>query len=296
MPLPGLNVSEFPLKLNDELVLDRLTDDEVTRCYSVGVIRSPWPGLPLIGSEIPVGIRRATFLPKLMGDEPREPPKDGNEGFFGKRPIYRDDLVMDDVLSALRLFKRTQIRATGFARWTDSPLLRGGIIYVARGHLPFSGAFELSEVEVPHFLELWRLLEEGAECLRFSIHRFNLAFDRGLVGDRIVDLVISAEAPLLGDTGNKDRGELRFRFALRAAKFIKRTDFGERDVYRKMREAYDARSAVVHGGEASLPEIDVIEDLVRLGLRTALSMKEDRGKLRRADYWETLVLSEVTTS
>jgi len=35
-PLPHLIVPAFPVRLNDEIVLDRLTDDEVTRCYQVG--------------------------------------------------------------------------------------------------------------------------------------------------------------------------------------------------------------------------------------------------------------------
>ena len=39
-PLPYLVVPAFPLRLNNELVLDRLTDDEVTRCYQVGVIQA----------------------------------------------------------------------------------------------------------------------------------------------------------------------------------------------------------------------------------------------------------------
>jgi hypothetical protein len=71
-----------------------------------------------------------------------------------------------------------------------------------------------------------------------------------------------------------------------------------------MRQAYDARSAIVHGGSptdtrlpdnpsASLPTfIDAIEELVRLGLRKGLSMKEDGNKLRQAEYWDTLVFSK----
>jgi len=31
-PLPHLVVPDFPLRLNTDLVLDRLTEDEVTRC------------------------------------------------------------------------------------------------------------------------------------------------------------------------------------------------------------------------------------------------------------------------
>jgi hypothetical protein len=72
-----------------------------------------------------------------------------------------------------------------------------------------------------------------------------------------------------------------------------------------MRQAYDARSAIVHGGSpkgtrlpgnqsADLPTfIDAIEDLVRLGLRKALSMKENGDKIRQAEYWDTLVFSRA---
>lgn len=305
-PLPYLVVPAFPLQLNNELVLDRLTDDEVTRCYHVGVIRPVSLRFPLICGDVAVGIRRTMFLPKLIrrGDEPHEPPEAGDAGGFGNRPLFRDDLVIDDVLSALRLFKRTQIRSTGLASWTDSYWLEGGTSFRVLGQWPYGGKFELSEGEVPDFIELWRLLEQGSVRFGFSIHRFNLAFERGLLADRIVDLVIAAESLFLGDLNVEDRGELRFRFALRAAKFIDHPNYGERDIFRVMRQAYDVRSAIVHGGSpketplpnnqsATLPTfIDAIEELVRLGLRKALSMKDDGKKIRQADYWDTLVFSK----
>jgi hypothetical protein len=149
------------------------------------------------------------------------------------------------------------------------------------------------------------LEEGGAALFGFSIHRFNLAFDRGLLADRIVDLVIAAEALFLGELDEQYRGELRFRFALRAAKFIEHPSYSEHDVFHVMRQAYDARSAIVHGGSpkntrlpdnqsADLPTfIDAVEDLVRLGLRKALSMREDGKKIRRAEYWDTLVFSNT---
>jgi hypothetical protein len=306
-PLPYLVLPAFPLRLNNELVLDRLTDDEVTRCYQVGVIRPLSLRFPLIPGMIAVGIRRTMFLPKLIrrDDEPHQPPEAGDEGSFGNRPLFRDDLVVDDVLSALRLFKHTRIRTAGLASWTDSHWLNGGTSYRVLGQWPYGGEFELSEGEVPHFLELWRLLEVGTARFSFSIHRFNLAFDRGLLADRIVDLIIAAESLFLGDVDGKNRGELSFRLALRAAKFIEHPNYGEHDIFRVMRRAYDVRSAIVHGGspkETRLPDnqsaelptfIEAVEELVRLGLRMALSMKEDGKKMHQAEYWETLVLSKA---
>lgn len=301
-PLPYLVLPAFPLRLNQEIVLDRLNDDEVTPCCQVGVIRPDSLRFPLIYGQIAVGIRKTMYLPKLIrrGDEPQEPPDAGGEGSFGNRPPFRDDLVIDDVLSALRLFKHGQIRTAGLASWTDS-FWSGGTSYRVLGQWPYWGKFELSEVEIPRFLGLWRLLEGGAARFGFSIHRFNLAFDRGLLGDRIVDLVIAAEALFLGDLDVHDRGELRFRFALRAAKFIEHPSYNELEIFRVMRRAYDARSAIVHGGspkDTSLPDnqsadlltfIDAIEELVRLALRKGLAMTDDGKKLRQAHYWDELL-------
>jgi len=101
-PLPHLVAPAFPLRLNNELVLDRLTESEVTRCYQAGVIRPDSLQFPLIYGQVAVGIRRTVFLPKLIrrGDEPPEPLEADGEGSFGNRPLSRGDLVIDDVLSA----------------------------------------------------------------------------------------------------------------------------------------------------------------------------------------------------
>jgi hypothetical protein len=133
------------------------------------------------------------FLPKLISrdNETLEPPEVEDEGRFGYRSLFLDDLVIDDVLSALRLFKHARIRSTGNVSWTAFPVPGG--TFRGLGWWPYVRKFELSDREIPLFLKLWRLLEEGAAQFRFSIHRFNLAFDRGLLADRIVDLVIAAE-------------------------------------------------------------------------------------------------------
>jgi hypothetical protein len=61
------------------------------------------------------------------------------------------------------------------------------------------------------------------------------------------------------------------------------------------------RSAVVHGGapkDTRLPDdptadlttfTDAVEDLVRVGLRKALSMEEGGTKLRQAEFWDGLL-------
>ena len=53
-----LVVPDFPLRLNNEFVLDRLTADEVKRCCQVGVLRPQSPRISLIDAEVAVSIGR----------------------------------------------------------------------------------------------------------------------------------------------------------------------------------------------------------------------------------------------
>ena len=71
---------------------------------------------------------------------------------------------MDDLLSAMRLFKRTQVRAAGHATWTESPW-GTATSFLTQGRWPFFGGYDLTKEEIPRFLELWHLLEDGAANL-----------------------------------------------------------------------------------------------------------------------------------
>jgi hypothetical protein len=304
---PNLRVPTFPLRLNRELVLDRLTADEVTQCNQVGVLQPLSKRFPLISADDAVGVRRELFLPKLFlkGDEPSGLPDAADEGRFGHRPFIRQDLVVDDVLSAMRLFKRTDIRSTGYASWAGSEFFASGTHFRVLRQLPIFGRYELSECEIPTFLELWKTLEEEASRFSFTIHRFNLSFDRGLAADRIVDLVIAAESLFLRDQDD-NRGELSYRCSLRAAKFVEHPNFGERDVFQIMRRGYKVRNSVAHGESinkidtrlpddetTALPKFtDALEELVRLAIRKSLSMGNEGRKLRTPQYWDDLVFSK----
>jgi hypothetical protein len=98
--------------------------------------------------------------------------------------------------------------------------------------------------------------------------------------------VIAAETLLLGDAGNpQEHGELRYRFALRAAFYLESAREARRALFRFMRNSYDARSAIVHGGEPeprllrsvdgrdlTLAEYaDALEELLRSAIQKAVN-------------------------
>lgn len=303
---PLLQLPTFPISLNDQIVLDRFTEDEVTLCVREGLMRPEHRPIRVTGkieireiifAQVSVGLRREILLPKLILNEHHLGAAQTTEdGRFGRRPALRPELLVEDILVALRLFKATQIKCAGYYSWHEGRI--GGLIQMEpMERWPYVAGFSFSKDEVPAFQDLWKTLEQQADYLSFALHRFNLAFDRKSEADRIVDLVIAGESFFLSG----ERNELRFRFALRASKFIEHSAYRQQDVYRIMLKAYDVRSALVHGGtptDTKLPNdpdaslatfIDTIEELMRRALCKALAMRKDGTKLQKSEYWDALL-------
>ena len=86
-----------------------------------------------------------------------------------------------------------------------------------------------------------------------SVRRFSQSNERGNIEDRIIDLMISAEALFLS-SGGSVQGELKYRLAHRAAMLIGESIGDHRYVFEFMQKAYDVRSSIVHGSTPKLPK------------------------------------------
>jgi hypothetical protein len=130
------------------------------------------------------------------------------------------------------------------------------------------------------------------------------ASDRDRDDDRLVDLMIAAESLFLADAGApRERGELRYRLALRAGFFIDSPEYTRGQIFKHMRRAYDAGSAIVHGGgdperelmksptDAPLSLHDftkVTEHLLRVALKKRIDMATVAGA--PPIDWEALII------
>jgi hypothetical protein len=264
----------------------------------------------MIRPEETVGIRWTTVVRKVVGDKHFAVESKPNDvGVFGRRPVLSSSRLADDVLAALRLLKAGLVWSPSTAGSSRAWMLEGGTSFSHRPGRKFRvGNYTLNEEEVTELQRLWKALTSGVlERKRFrfleaGLRRFNFAFDRFASEDRLVDLLIAAESLFLHDGAvPPERGELRFRLALRASKFIKHPTYTERETYKLMRRAYDARSAVVHGGEASDTRLrgqkdapltqftDAVEEIMRRALREAMELASADTNFGTADYWEALL-------
>jgi hypothetical protein len=224
-PLPGFSAPNLPVKLDPDLVIDKFIDDEVRQCTAVGLLPVS-PLFPIIRPEDTVGIRWTAVVRKVVSDEwsaAQSKPKD--VGVFGRRPVRSSSRLADDVLVALRLLKAGSVSSPGTAHSCRAWMLEGGIQFSHRPGREFQfGDYTLNEEEVVELQRLWKTLTSGVlESKRFrfleaGLRRFNFAFERFASEDRLVDLLIAAESLFLHDGAvPQERGELRFRLALRAS-------------------------------------------------------------------------------
>jgi hypothetical protein len=88
-----------------------------------------------------------------------------------------------------------------------------------------------------------------------AVRRFRYASEHDRPDDRLVDLMIAAESLFLGGEDDPaNRGELRYRLALRAAFFIDSREYSRREVFNHMRRAYDNCNAIVLGRGEPRPQ------------------------------------------
>ncbi len=231
-------------------------------------------------------------------------------GSFGWRGPVDAITIVDDVLTALRLFKQEDVQCPGEVSGVKAWLLSAGHSYRIRASRPFiSSNYELQDMEVEELQKMWSDLTAGTldkrAFLVMALRRFNMAFERQQLDDRIVDHMIAAESLFLYDAGDPGgRGELRFRLAVRAAKFVESPRYAPRQVFDLVRKAYDVRSQIVHGGSiknTALPDkpaatfgefVSAFEDVMRLGLRKALIDPQ----VGQTGYWEDLLFSNPVES
>lgn len=302
-PLLGVKADQAPIELENEIALVRFSDAEIARLLRVRLIE-PF-GLPdhAFLSDPTVGIRTRMPFPKIIGEQ-----EQSQSLAEAQERTRRAVLDASEVVHALRVFKRGRFSTPGYVLMHDElgSGLSFGPLETAPGSARPAGDYELSTEESAALASFWPQFKQARRrgLVGSAIRRFSYAGERARADDRLVDLVIAGETLFLGDTGNpQERGELRYRYALRAA-FYCDVGASRHDVFLFMRNGYDARSAIVHGGSPSskllkavdgsqltLPEfVEAVEEVIRRALKKAIEAPaQPRGPL--VD-WNALILGD----
>lgn len=175
-------------------------------------------------------------------------------------------LVLPDVVGVAGRF--------GIVTKPGSPLSGGVVVQpFTVPHIRRLHGVHMSDGHAAELLEIWRSLHQlnllqGHKGVALALRRLGYQAQRERPEDELLDVMIAAEALYLTGVGNEEyRGELRYRLALRAALWAdpKHAGYTKREVLGIMKAAYDARSAIAHGGTPEPKVVKVRGEKVSLG-------------------------------
>ena len=300
-PLPGITLARS-LRLSDDLEITSIPVEELDRTARKMKRRSS--GHPFHDKVCIV--RTECRLPKVVGDD-HQPNLEAREEDQRTQRAVHDRI--EQVVNALRLAGIENAYSSAIihrpSKWAfdQDRFFRGcvqpDLFYVSDREDQWLDGFE----------QFWPSFQSAAakkrSFLDVAIRRFGYAHERQRAEDRIIDLMISAEALFFSDYNkNNYIGEIRYRLSMRAALFLASESESQRTVFRWMRDAYDLRSKLAHGGDVSgtkLPKrldgtvvdieefVGTIQTYIRLALVRAIHLVNDPSAPKHLVDWDELV-------
>lgn len=271
-PLTGFSMEAERIELDENLVIAPLTEEERTRYAEFGefVTDTHASGVPRFA------VRSSCKVPKLIGE--RTPEQDEKAKAFMDE-IWRFDARLHDLELALGAYKAGRYemprRDVRIHSWFPTDPGSSYAQMLPEGYV-------LSEREAADLPGFWREVRNSRLELNkrgyigVSLRRLRYAAGRERLEDRLVDLVVAAEALFPGVVGKPSSAELSYRLSIYVAGFLGNNQEERSSIFERMREAYELRSKIVHGvvvdeGKVAQVVTDV-ESFVREGLKKAIGL------------------------
>jgi Apea-like HEPN len=192
--------------------------------------------------------------------------------------------MLGTIITAMRLFKRGAI---AFSLITMQPLLDLPMLAMSFqfGHsslpIAYGEKYNLGSKEYRALQFFWKFINkvdyENSYPLSISIRRFNFAYERTNVEDKLIDYIISFENLFSKRSDSMD--SVNHKLKLRFSRFLKKRSKDRKELFDDMGKYYTARSQIVHGSNKDnvmkdLP-IERLEEYIRSSLKLYLGKKRD---------------------
>ncbi|WP_146073555.1 HEPN domain-containing protein [Amycolatopsis sp. CA-126428] len=268
-PVPGLTGEPLPVSLEPDIELGMMSNAELSLALEFAIVRPNFPTQAIFFArpEDRSCIRYRYRLPKIVGMP------DAVDTEASQALEETADRISSDFEEALATVLPRPTLTVGRFTYSSSWRPHGyGVTFRSESRNSYFTRHELDQGQVGEFLDVWRVLRQPDfqrknRGLALALRRLSYQAQRERPEDELLDIMIAAEALYLSEAGNEsDRGELKYRLALRAAFWADaaETDIGRRDIFKLMRTAYDVRSAVAHGGTPKPKDIKVRGEQVAL--------------------------------
>ena len=216
--------------------------------------------------------------------------------------LKKTDFSVHIFCQALSLACKSPVQnAFGWSFWAEDKFFQPFYqTNITRHPGPFGNSTEVGETQIEEAKRLYHILvnlgSNISEKLQIPIDRWIKSGTSKAVVDRMIDLGIAFEALYLLDG---ERGEIRFKLAVRAAWHLGKDKDDRNELLTKFKQIYDHRSNAVHSGKLDekvkfggerIPISEFIEKAQGLCRESIMKILEDG----RFPNWNDLILgSEV---
>lgn len=241
VPLSG-PVFFAPIKLSDELEICRVNERDLSLPLKSDVVSNDksFFNQPLWA------IRTRHLLPKIVGDEAEHNLDDTERD---EEIRSRANETVEQILTCLRLLGVSNAYPQAIIHRTKPWLFPNTRQYPIKYFPTAQFSLKLDKDFHKTFLKFWKSFQQQAvnkhKFIALAAKRFSYAHERHDWEDRIIDLLIAAEAIFLSQAGGQ--GELKYRLKLHAAMFLATEPKTRKQIFEDMSLAYDLRSKIVHG-------------------------------------------------
>lgn len=263
-PLYNFSGDFHEIDFGDGMRMRRITTSELEQLSDEVRLTSQVPSTDISSLKYVIELRCKTR--KLIGETPTvkvpSPNVEARETF-------------SKVITALRLFKQGTV---GFniikaISTIDVPNLVG-VPFADCVYKRFHGPpYTLTETELVEFRSFWNRLNKMYSrqhaSLSVAIRRFNYAYERDEIEDKLVDYMIAFEALFFKEG---EVGEFSHKLSVRVARFLEQKYDRRYTIWQNMKAFYDKRSKILHGEKVDLSDVFVnaVEDYLRRSIRLFL--------------------------
>lgn len=179
------------------------------------------------------------------------------------------------LVTALRLYKPGIVGLNMIKTISTSELpIPVGMSRFSMPYKSFLGErYALTGNEVNEFRRFWNMVRqlslEKFTQVDIALRRFNYAYERDKLEDKLIDFMVAFEALFFKEG---ESGEFRHKLSIRVSRFLKDEYIQRKWTAEKVNRFYDERSKVVHGEKVKLKDdfVRTVEDLLRKSIRLFL--------------------------
>lgn len=298
-PLCGFEMDDSEISLTENISIVKLSEKEILEFFRLGIkLGSSMGDFDLVHSVHQYAIKTSYKLPKIIGKQDLSIRDIEQNEFFNNK---NERAVID----ALRIYKEGKLYPITTTRRGKS-ILSTGVSFSFETPVKhfMKNKYSLLKNEIDEFKSFWSVISKAElpekNFISVGIRRFSQSNERDNIEDRIIDIMISAEAIFLS-SGGSFQGELKYRLSHRAAMFIETDVERQKYVFDFMQKAYDVRSSIVHGSNPKLPKkmdgstytleefCEDIERYLRVSIKKAISKAAAVNDKSNAIDWKSTI-------